>query len=103
MTAGEWLVDTNVLVYAYDRSEPTKRRLAFDVLDRLAAARQGALSVQILSEFFVVVTRKIPDPVPVPAAARSVENHLRSWRVLAITPLLVYEAMRGVTRHHMSY
>jgi predicted nucleic acid-binding protein len=103
MTAGEYLVDTNVLVYAYDRSDPAKQRRAFDVLNRLAAANQGVLSAQILSEFFVVVTRKIPNPVPVAAAAHSVENYLRSWQVMSITPPLIYEALRGVNQHQMSY
>ena len=28
------LIDTNVLVYAYDRSEPKKQRRALEVVDR---------------------------------------------------------------------
>lgn len=52
-------VDTNVLVYAYDRSEPEKQKRALEVLDHLAIYRIGIISTQILAEFFVSVTRKI--------------------------------------------
>jgi predicted nucleic acid-binding protein len=103
MIAGRCLVDTNVLVHVYDRSDPAKQKRAFDVVDRLAMSGRGALSAQILSEFFVVVTRKIPDPLPVPHAIRSVENYLRAWPVLAITPNLIYEALRGTEQNKMPY
>jgi predicted nucleic acid-binding protein len=57
---GRYLVDTNILVYAYDRSEPEKQETAIDIIDSLAKVGSGVLSPQILSEFFNVVTRKIP-------------------------------------------
>lgn len=103
MIAGRWLVDTNVLVYAYDRSQREKQKRAFQALDRLAVSSRGVLSAQILSEFFVVVTRKIPDPLPVRDAVRSVENYLRGRSVLAVTPALIYEALRGSEEHRMPY
>jgi predicted nucleic acid-binding protein len=57
------LVDTNVLVYAYDRSAPEKQKQALDLLDYLAMRGSGALTPQILAEFFVVVTRKMAAPL----------------------------------------
>ena len=54
------LVDTNVLVCAYDRSEPEKQNCALQVLDRLATSGLGVLTSQVLAEFFVAVTRRIP-------------------------------------------
>ena len=39
------LIDTNVLVYAYDRGEPSEQR-ALDVLDHLVRGETGALSTQ---------------------------------------------------------
>ncbi len=68
---GRALVDTNVLVYAYDRSEPEKQRRALEVLDRLAV---GVLSTQVLAEFFVAVTRKIPAPLSAEEAYERVHN-----------------------------
>ena len=80
-----FLVDTNVLVYAYDPSDGAKRERAIAVLDRLGAAQMGALSPQILGEFFVTVTRKIPSPLTPAQAERSLTNYVRSWAVLDLT------------------
>ncbi|KKM11650.1 twitching motility protein PilT [Clostridiales bacterium PH28_bin88] len=97
------LVDTNVLVYAYDRSEPAKQARAFAVLEELAAAKKGVLSSQVLSEFFVTVTRKIPAPLTVAQANVRVQNYLRAWPVLDVTGLVVLEAIRGVREHRLAY
>jgi predicted nucleic acid-binding protein len=71
-------VDTNVLVYLVDRSEPDKRRRAAELL----ASEAGALvlSAQVLSEFYAVVTRKLADPLSEEVASRLVErfSHLRT-------------------------
>ncbi|NWF79642.1 MAG: hypothetical protein HXY37_06270 [Chloroflexi bacterium] len=57
------LVDTNVLVYAYDRAAPQKQQQAIAVLDQLVQEDIGALTTQILAEFFVTVTRKLAAPL----------------------------------------
>ena len=51
-------VDTNVLVYAYDDAEPAKRSVAVDLLEELWDRREGALSIQVLAEFYVTVSLK---------------------------------------------
>ncbi len=97
------LVDTNVLVYAYDRSAPDKQRRALDVLDRLAVSGAGAISTQVLAEFFVAVTRKIADPLSVPDACERVLNYLQSWTVLEVSGMVVLEAARGVRDHQFNF
>lgn len=57
------LVDTNILVYAYDSANPVKQKRAIEILEQLASSHAGALSVQVLAEFVVAVTRKIADPL----------------------------------------
>lgn len=56
-------IDTNVVVYAYDRHEPHKRETARQILRRGIKDENIVLSPQVLSEFFVVVTKKIKDPL----------------------------------------
>lgn len=97
------LVDTNVLVYAYDRSEPSKQARALETLDALATSRRGVLTAQILSEFFVACTRKITVPLRVEEAYERIHNYLRSWEVVDVTGPIVLEAARGVREHHFSY
>lgn len=96
-------VDTNVLVYAYDRSEPQKQRQALEVLDRLAVSRVGVISTQVLAEFFVSVTRKIVTPLSVSEAYVRVKNYLQAWTVLDLTGMIVLEAARGVREHQFNF
>ena len=95
--------DTNVLVYAYDRSEPQKQRRALEVLDRLAVSRAGVISTQVLAEFFVAVTRKIETPLSVSEAYVRVKNYLQAWTVLDLTGMIVLEAARGVREHQFNF
>jgi hypothetical protein len=67
-------VDTNILVYAHDRSAGEKQRIAADLVLRLTRSRCGAASLQVLSELFVTITRKIPNPVRVSEAIELVED-----------------------------
>lgn len=100
---GRVFVDSNVLVYAYDRSEPDKQRRALEVLDRLALTGAGVISIQVLSEFFVAVTQKIAAPLSVNEASDRVRNYLHSWRVVDLTGMIVLEAARGVRDHQFHF
>jgi predicted nucleic acid-binding protein len=100
---GRVFVDTNVLVYAYDRSEPNKQRLALDVLDRLAVSGIGVISTQVLSEFFIAVTRKITIPMGAKDAYERIRNYLQAWTVVDLTGLIVLEAVRGTQTHQLSF
>ena len=51
--------DTNVLVYADDRATPAKQRRAVDLIADHRRANTGVLSLQVLQEYFVTVTRKL--------------------------------------------
>jgi predicted nucleic acid-binding protein len=67
------LIDTNVLVYAYDISEKVKRRIARALLDEVWDQGGGVVTLQNLSEFFVVVTKKVENPTVEGSAAVSQE------------------------------
>lgn len=97
------LVDTNVLVYAYDRAEPQKQQQAIALLDQLVQHDMGALTTQILAEFFVTVTRKLAAPLSPADAYTRIEHFLPAWTVYETSGLIVLEAARGVRDHQMSY
>lgn len=96
-------VDTNLLVYAYDRSEPEKQRRALRILDRLVLAGIGVIDTQIIAEFFVAVTRKISAPLSVDEAYQRIQNYVRAWPVLGMSEMVVLEAARGVRDHQFSF
>jgi predicted nucleic acid-binding protein len=101
--AAKLLIDTNVLVYAYDRSEPLKQQQALQVLRELAESGRGAVTTQVLGEFFTVVTRKIPSPLSAGEATAQIRNHLQLWTVIEMTGALVLDAAIGVRDHKMSF
>ena len=97
------LVDTNVLVYAHDRSERSKQRRAIDILDRITAAANGALSAQVLSEFYNTATRKLSPPLTLEQAEAQIGYFVALWTVFDVTPRVVLEAVRGVRRYGLSF
>lgn len=81
-------LDTNVLVYIFDGD---KQAVARQLLRDSGEIR---LSTQVLSEFYVTVTRKLARPLA-PEHALQVVEHWRRFPVAAITPKLV---ARGIAR-----
>jgi predicted nucleic acid-binding protein len=71
-------VDTNVLIYAHDVDAKAKHETARTVLRDLWSRRTGVLSMQVLQEFYVNVTRKIATPLS-KDAARQVVNSYAIW------------------------
>jgi predicted nucleic acid-binding protein len=63
--------DTNVLIYADDKAAPAKQRRALDLIAEHRRAKTGVVSLQVLQEFFVTVTRKLG--VDAQVARRKVE------------------------------
>ena len=77
-------VDANVLVYAFDSSAGPKQQTAQALLERLWESNTGYLSIQVLQEFFVTVTKKVAKPLPVDEAKARIRE-LATWRVFAPT------------------
>lgn len=75
-------VDANVLVYAHDASAGPKKAAAEALLADLWESGTGCLSVQVLQEFFVTVTKKVAAPLPVDEAAERIRE-LAAWRVFS--------------------
>lgn len=75
-------VDTNVLVYAFDVSAARKHEVARQLLERLWDRGTGCLSVQVLQEFFVTITRKVPMPLSTDDAKARVRE-LSAWLIFA--------------------
>lgn len=75
-------VDANILVYAFDSSAGRKQQAAEALLERLWESNTGCLSVQVLQEFFVTVTKKVANPLPTDDATARVRE-FAAWRVFA--------------------
>jgi predicted nucleic acid-binding protein len=76
-------VDTNVLVYARDRTDEEKHRRAMAWVAALWQERAGRLSWQVVQEYYVTVTRKL-DPPRDRSDAREDVTSLVTWRPIPI-------------------
>ena len=103
MTMPPILIDTNLLIYLYDQNQPDKQNQSERVLEQLELTHSGRLSVQVLSEFFSVSTRKLSPSLTPAQALDQVTLFTRLWPVFDLTPMIVMEAGRGVRDHKFSY
>jgi predicted nucleic acid-binding protein len=78
----EYFLDTNILVYAYDSSAGQKHTLAVGLVQGCWENENGCLSLQVLQEFFVTVTRKIMQPLDL-QTARQIVADLTQWHLHA--------------------
>lgn len=98
-----YLIDTNVLIYAYDTGDMVKRARAIEVLRLLRRSGRGVLSVQVLSEFYSTVTRKPVRRLTASEARASAIRLSRAWPVLSIEHRMQLAAMQAVETHILSY
>jgi predicted nucleic acid-binding protein len=98
-----FLVDTNVLVYAYDRTEPVKQRRAVALLRQMPYRGVGAISTQILAEFYNAITRRLKEKLSAAEAYERLQNLEQSWPIVNITPAIVLEAARGVQQYQFGF
>ena len=75
-------LDTNILVYAHDKSAGDKHQQAKDLVQKLWDSGTGCLSVQVLQEFYVTVTQKVAQSLDVELAVKIVED-LAYWKIYA--------------------
>jgi predicted nucleic acid-binding protein len=95
-------VDTNILVYAYDLTAGDKHTVARDVIERLWESDEGVLSTQVLQEFYVAVTGKIPQPLK-PSRAREIIADLGTWTVSFLEVQDILSASRMAERYRLNF
>lgn len=71
-------VDTNILIYAHDRSAGDKQIRARELVRELWQSGEGCLSIQVLQEFYVNVTQKVSKPLAREVAAQIIAD-LSLW------------------------
>jgi len=99
---GRCFVDSNLLVYAYDRGSGVKHERARDLVKDLWQAGNGVLSTQVLQEFYVNIRRKAKSPLLPGEAARVVENYL-SWEIVVNTGRSILQAFHLEDRFRISF
>lgn len=95
-------VDTNILLYARDASEPEKQLVANALLEELWENRNGRLSVQVLNEYFVNATRKLDPGLTAEEAWDDIEA-LNSWDPMPIDMAILTRSYAVQRRYGLSW
>lgn len=95
-------VDTNVLVYARDAADPAKQERAAAWVRHLWETGTGRLSVQVLQELYVTITKKLRPGLD-PEEARAEVRDLLAWRPVSIGPLVLESAWSIEERFGLSF
>ncbi len=100
--ADKYFVDTNILIYAHDRSTGIKHERARQLIERLWTSGQGVLSTQVLQELCVNLRRKVAKPVPVDEIRGLIRDYL-SWEIVVNGPEAVIQALEIEVRYKTSF
>lgn len=100
--SGRTFIDTNILVYAYDTDAGDRHVIARDLVADLWARKVGALSIQVLQEFYNTMTRKMKPPMGRSKLRRIIAAY-SEWCVLGTDPLVVVNASFLEETHKVSW
>jgi predicted nucleic acid-binding protein len=102
MSGAKTFLDTNIVIYAYDASAGLKHEIARQIMTDLWTSGNGILSTQVLQEFYVNVTRKIPKPLDLDLARQIVADLLK-WDVVVNGGDSILDAIDIQKRHNFSF
>jgi predicted nucleic acid-binding protein len=102
MNEDKIFVDTNVLVYGHDADAGQKHAVARGILEELWDQHAGVLSVQVLQEFYVTMTRKVLHPL-LPNKVRNIIQDYFSWHIEVNDPLSVLIASQIEGNYKISF
>jgi predicted nucleic acid-binding protein len=97
------LIDTNLLVYVFDRRDPSRQEIALHVVRSLVKTGLGRLSAQCLSEFFSATTRRKNPILTYSDAMSQTEKLARAFVIFPVTQQVVIEALRGVKQYQFEF
>lgn len=96
-------LDSNVLVYLFDRKDERRRGIAEDVLRRAHEDGSGVISWQVVQETLNVVTRKVRPALSADEAQAALDSVLAPlWRVCPSAGLYG-KALRLRARHDFGF
>ena len=95
-------VDTNIFIYAYDITSAEKHKRDRELLSELWESGRGCLSIQVLQEFYVNLTLKVPHPLT-PQEATQIIADLGQWRLHKPGLKSVIEAIHIQQRNKISF
>jgi predicted nucleic acid-binding protein len=101
--SGRFFLDTNIFVYAFDRSAPTKAKKAAGLVRDAVDTGRGVVSYQVVQEFFNVAFRRFAKPMSVAEAEQYLITVFRPLLAIHSSPALFVEALRVRDKYHLAW
>jgi predicted nucleic acid-binding protein len=95
-------VDTNVLVYAFEKSRSPKKQIAQRLMNELMEEDRLRLSTQVLQELFVTLTRKVSQPCSTAEGLAALED-LSAWPLMAVDFAAMRAAVELIDQAKLSF
>ena len=95
-------VDTNILVYAHDKGAGQKYQMASNRILQLWESNTGVISTQVLQEFYITLTKKIPQPLDRLTVRRIIKSYL-SWDIIDNNADTLLHASEIEENHSISF
>lgn len=95
-------VDTNILIYAHDRSAEVKHERARALVDQLWDSGKGVLSTQVLQELCISLRKKAARPLS-NDEMRALVRDYSAWEVVTNTAESIVRALEIEERYRISF
>jgi len=95
--------DTNVLIYLFDKDSPNKAAVARQLYSRLVREKSGLVSVQVLQEFFVTLSKKFAVALSPDDVKREVRDLSGLLKVIETDVALVLDSIKLSRRYTLSF
>jgi predicted nucleic acid-binding protein len=95
-------VDTNIFTYAYDLSAPDKSKIAKKLIAGLWESGLGVISIQVLQELYVNLSRKLPNTISREQSAQIITD-LGHWHLHRPNLTDLQQALNIEREHNISF
>ena len=94
--------DTNILVYSFDATDHGKYEVASDLIVQACQKGDVVISTQVLKEFYVTVTQKVPQKMNMDVAEQAIRD-FSLWAVVETSVSLILKAIKFQKQHKFSF
>src|SRR5215470_4081523 len=100
---GRYFLDTNLFVYTFDRTSPSKFNRATALIREAVQTRKGIVSYQVVQEFFNVALRRFTEPMTAVEAGQYLVTVFRPLLAVHSSPALFQEALALSSRYRLAW
>ena len=101
--SGRYFLDSNVLIYSFDGTDPTKAQRAEELVNEALTTNRGVISYQVVQEFFNFALRRAAGPMKIADAEQFLDEVLRPLLSVHSSPVLFADALHLHGRYQLAW